>query len=113
MNHTNPAPDGQMAPPQYQQQPSYTYAPVAQPIYRVAAPTNGLATASLTLGILAVVLAWVPFVGIILGIIGLALGVPALVKANASGVGKTVSIWGLSLSGTGLLLFVFFVAALG
>ena len=64
------------------------------------APSNGLATASLVLGIIGVVLAIIPFLGImgaLVGGIGLILGIFGLLAANKRGVGKGKSIAGLVL----------------
>lgn len=96
----------------YVQQVPQTVAVAAVPQHMIAAaaPGNGLATASLTLGVLAVVLCWVPVIGLILALVGLGLGIPALIKGNRSRIGQTAAIWGLSLSGVSLLIFLLIVA---
>jgi hypothetical protein len=64
--------------------------------------TNGLAIAGMVLGIVGLVLAFIPCVGwilgIILGIVGAALSGIGLASANKSGSGKGMAISGLILS---------------
>ncbi|HEY0925167.1 DUF4190 domain-containing protein [Brevundimonas sp.] len=67
-----------------------------------ANPTNGLAIASLVLGILSVLFVWIPVIGMvswILAPIGLVLGLVALGKPG----GKGLAIAGSICSGVGLL----------
>jgi hypothetical protein len=65
-----------------------------------AAPSNGLATAALVLGIIGVVLAVIPVIGIvgaILGGVGFLLAIFGILAARKHGVGKGKSIAGLVL----------------
>jgi peroxiredoxin len=65
----------------------------------------GLSVASLVLGILAVAMS-IMLVGILLGIIGLILGIIYLGKRNP--LGRSIAIWGLSLSIVGIAASVVF-----
>jgi hypothetical protein len=79
----------------------------------VAAPSNGLAVASMVLGIIAVFTFWIPFLGWIPVIIGLVLGVVALSKPY----GRGMAITGIACSGLALLaklaFWIVFAGALG
>ena len=96
-------------------QPQVVQGPVVYAVPVVAAvrtgPTNGLATAALTLGILSVVLSWVPVVGLILALVGIGLAVPAVVRANTVRVGLVPAVWGLCLSGFGTVIFMVIATA--
>ncbi len=86
-------------------------APVAAP---VNAPSNGLATASLVLGIVGTVLAIVPLVGILgalVGGLGLVLAAFGLLAARKHGVGKGKAIAGLVLGVVSIVVFVVVSAA--
>src|SRR3954451_210852 len=81
---TQPSPYGQPAygQPQYAQpaygQPQYAQAPYGQAPYGYGAATgarNGLGTAALICGIVAIVLCWTVFFGIVLGILGIVFGI--------------------------------------
>jgi len=94
-----------------------THAPVqpqpGQTIY-VKAPSNGLATAALVLGIVGTVLAFIPLIGgfgAFLGGIGLALAVAGLFVARKRGVGKGRSIAGLVLGAASIVIFIVVTAA--
>ncbi|MGY1729974.1 DUF4190 domain-containing protein [Geodermatophilus sp. SYSU D01045] len=86
-------------PPQapYQQ----PYAPV-QPPYVPQQKGAGLAVASMVLGIIALLLSWVPIVNnvaAVIAVVGLALGIPALLRARrGTHRGKGLSIAGLVTS---------------
>ena len=91
--------------PIYQQPaPQPAYQQTNQPVYTQPAPvaatpakrSNGLAVAGLIFGIASLVLCWVPFLGIILSIIGLGLSIAGIAKKNASG--KGMGIAGLIMS---------------
>lgn len=99
---TPPIPGGQPAygppPGQY----SNEMPPVGYPQYGTQPPAprkgSGLAVASLVLGILALVLCWVPIINnfaAVLAVVGLGLGIPALISARR---GKRTG-FGLALSG--------------
>lgn len=116
MSINNPAPLPQNAPPPqagpaqgYFVQPTVHYV-VAHPAYSTG-PTNGLATGALTLGILALLLCWVPVVGIVLALVGVGLGIPAIIRAQQTKIGLTPAIWGLALSAVSVLMFILIVIA--
>ena len=72
----------------------------------VPVPKNGMGTAALVLGIVGVLLAWIPFIGIlgfILGILAMALGGIGIFKAHKGTATNTVT----SYVGTGLGLVAF------
>ena len=74
--------------------------------------SNGLAVASLVLGILSIVFVWIPFVGLIswiLAPVGLVLGLVALSKP----VGRGMAIAGTVCSGVGLLGCIGWVVLIG
>lgn len=75
-------------------------------------PSQGLAIASMVLGILSILFAWIPIVGMIswvLSILGLVLGFMALSKP----VGKGFAWTGIVTSGIGLLICILWVIGLG
>lgn len=93
-----------------------TQAPIQtpEPVTYVKAPSNGLATASLVLGIIGVVFAIIPLVGImgaVVGGIGLVLAIFGLLAANKNGVGKGKSIAGLVLGAAAIVVFMAVSAA--
>ena len=93
-----------------------TYAPVQAPAPApyAKAPSNGLATASLVLGIIGTVLSLIPILGIVgalVGGIGLVLSVFALLAARKHGVGKGKAIAGLVLGLASIVIFVMISAA--
>lgn len=62
--------------------------------------SNGLATAGFVLGLLGLLVSWIPvlnIVGIILGILGAILAAVGLVKSKRAGAGKGLAIAGLIL----------------
>jgi hypothetical protein len=82
---------------------------------------NGLAVAGMVCGIVAVVIAWVPFIavlGLIAAIVGLALSIPALAKSRQTGrrgfaiTGIVTSACGILLGVAGIVLTVLFVRAI-
>jgi hypothetical protein len=60
--------------------------------------SNGMAVAGLVMGILALVLCWVPFVNWTLAILGVIFGGVGLAKSKRVGKGKGMAITGLTLS---------------
>lgn len=79
------------------------YAPYPQPAAPAPPKSNGLAIASLVLGIVALLLSWIPFVGFlgfILGIVGVVLGVIGLAKSHRilSAVGTALSALAIIIS---------------
>lgn len=73
--------------------------------------TSGMAIASLILGILSIMLGWIPVLGWLIILVGLGLGIAALVKIskNENLKGKGLAIAGIVLSGLALFLFVILV----
>ncbi|MGZ4472049.1 MAG: DUF4190 domain-containing protein [Nocardioidaceae bacterium] len=93
------------APSQPQMQP---------PAQFVKAPSNGLATASLVLGIIGTVLALIPFLGIlgaVIGGLGLILGIFGFLASRKHGVGTGKSIAGLVLGVASIVVFALVSAA--
>lgn len=90
-------PQGYGPPQAYGPAPGYPAAPVGQ-------QTNGLAVAALVVGVIALVICWVPFVGALTGIVGLGLGIAALVRSSRlGGNGRGAAVAGTVLSGLALL----------
>lgn len=69
------------------------------PVMIVAPPSNGLAIAAMVTGIVAFILAWLPFLGFILGLIAIVLGIIALKKP----AGKAMAIAGLATGGVAVI----------
>ena len=94
-----------------------TNTPVQTPepqVTYVKAPSNGLATASLVLGIIGTVFAIIPFVGMmgaLIGGIGLVLGIFGFLAANKRKVGKGKAIAGLVLGVASIVIFVVITSA--
>lgn len=90
-------------------------APVAEPVQPVAPEQTekkggkGLAIAALICGIAGLVLCWVPFLGLILAIVGVVLGIIALVKKSNKGM----SIAGLICGAVGLIPAALISLAIG
>ncbi len=75
-------------------------------------PTNGLAIAALVLGIVSVLIVWIPFVGLfgtLLAIVGLVLGILALRRAG----GKGLAIGGIVTSGISLVITLLYLLLFG
>lgn len=93
-----------------------THAPVqppAAPPY-TKAPSNGLATAGMVLGIIGTVLALIPILGIvgaIVGGVGLVLAIFGFLASRKHGVGKGKAIAGLVLGAASIIIFVLISAA--
>ena len=96
--------------------------PVAEPMQPAASNTSnpivgespkeggkGLAIAALICGILGLITCWVPFLGLILAIVGVVLGIVALVKKSSKGM----SIAGLICGGLALVPAAIFSLVLG
>jgi hypothetical protein len=89
--------------------PAYPYAGVAYPA-TYPGPTNGLATASLVLGIVGVVMCTL----VLPSVLAVVFGIVGVTTANRlGGAGKAKAVWGLALGGIALVvLTVAFVANL-
>jgi hypothetical protein len=76
---------------------------------------NGMAVAGLVLGIIALVLCWVPFINWLMSLLGIIFGALGIGKANRVGRGKGMAIAGLicAILGAvlGVLLILVFVSA--
>ena len=84
---------------------------VNQGVY-VHAPSNGMAVASLVLGILSILFVWIPFIGLIswiLAPIGLVLGLVAMKQP----FGRGMAVAGSICSGIGLLGCIGWVVLIG
>ncbi|MPZ97266.1 MAG: DUF4190 domain-containing protein, partial [Propionibacteriales bacterium] len=72
---------------------------VPNPVY-VRPPSNGVSTASLVLGIIGALIAFIPVLGLFgafLGVVAIGLAIAGLVLAGKRGAGKGKSIAGLVL----------------
>ncbi len=93
-----------------------TYAPVqpeTQPVF-VKAPSNGLATAALVLGIIGTALSFIPLIGgfgAFIGGVGIALAIAGFFAARNRGVGKGKSIAGFVLGVASIIIFFVVTAA--
>ncbi len=79
------------------------------PTPRSDATRNGLATAAMVCGILAVLIAWVPFVvvgGIVLAILAVALGVAGMRRAGPDGEGRGRAVAGVVTGSVGVALSI-------
>jgi hypothetical protein len=121
----NPYGQQQYSQPQYQQ-PGYQQNNYQQPPYNCPPPgadgfrtppesgkQSGLATASLVLGILALVFAMCYGIGIIMAIPGLILGILSLKKIRATGQqGHGMAVAGIVMSSIGLVVGVLTICAM-
>ncbi|ETI70219.1 hypothetical protein [Neobacillus vireti] len=83
-----------------------------QTIYVQKAEGNGLAVAGLVLGIIAVVLNWVPFLPYILGVLAIIFGAVGMRKTIKRGMSITAIILGVVSIGMKILFWVG-IASLG
>lgn len=110
--------------PGYQQypppQPAYPqagypqpgYPPVAYPAYGVPVPMprNGMGTAGLVLGILAVVFCWAYWLGVLLGILAIIFGGVGLARSNSGqATNRGAAMAGLILGIVAIAIFVVLV----
>jgi hypothetical protein len=74
---------------------------------------NGMAVAGLVLGLLGLVLCWIPGLGWVLALLGIIFGAVGISKGNRVGRGKGMAVAGLVVGMIGLLLgIVLFVLAM-
>jgi len=82
------------------------------PVTNTVQPTNGLAVAAMVVGIVALVLAWVPFVGFAGGIAAIVLGIIALKKTSGKGMSIAGIVTGAISILCGLVIAFMFFASL-
>lgn len=87
-------------------------APATQPPAANHTATNGLAVASMVVGLVAFFSGWVPFWGLLTGIAAIVLGVIALKKPTGKGLSVTGIVTGGIAALTSVLFTIFFVIAL-
>jgi len=112
-----PAPGAPLPPPPQQAPPGYPppqqYS--AQAYYPQAQPSNGIGITAGVLGIVAVLLMWIPFVNylaIILGILAIIFGIIGIGRANRmGGAGKGMAITGLVCGIVALAISLLFAIA--
>jgi hypothetical protein len=83
--------------------PGYGYPPQQQ--------SNGMAVSGMVLGILAVVLFWLPVVGWILAILAIIFGALGIARGNKGASGKGMAIAGLVLGIISIALYIIIVIA--
>jgi len=84
------------------------------PVQYVTAPSNGLATAGMVLGIIGTIMAFIPVIGIagaLLGGLGFVLGVFGFLASLKRGVGKGKAIAALVLGIASVIVFIVISAA--
>lgn len=110
-----PPPPQPPPPPTFAPQPQWQPSGYAQPMPyhgQAARPTNGIGTAGGVVGIVAAVLMWVPYLGIVLGIIAVALSGVGLSRANRlGGVSKGMAITGIVCGAVAIVVNLFFIIA--
>jgi hypothetical protein len=109
-----PAPSGPPSTSQYPayppQQP-YGYQQYGAPGYVVPQSGNGMGIAGGVIGIVGLVLCWIPYLGIILGALGVIFGAVGVQRANhmPGAPGKGMSIAGIVTGGIALALNIIFI----
>ncbi|WP_181780893.1 sulfur globule family protein [Pseudonocardia pini] len=109
----NPYPQGYYGAPPQAPQPYGHHAPYPQ--VAAPAPANGLGTAGFVLGLLALLFAWIPLVGVvgwplsILGLLLAGLGLHRVVTGRADNRGLTIA--GLTLSALALIVCIVWAVA--
>ena len=81
-------------------------------VQQVVVVKNGMATAALVLGIVGIVLTFIPlFIGYFLGglpdILAVIFGIVGIVKSGPTGVGRGAAVTGLVLGGAAIILMFF------
>lgn len=69
---------------------------------------NTTAVVSMVLGIISVILCWVPIIGLVLGVVSLIFATKGLKKSRIINKGKGFSIAGISCGSVGIALNVFY-----
>jgi hypothetical protein len=87
-------------------------APPPPPPHYGSGPSNGLAIAGMVIGIVSIVLFFLNWVDIIIGIVGLVLSLVGLSKARRlGGVGRGMAIAGVATSSVGIVAAIIFLIA--
>ena len=95
------------APPPMPQPPQIVYQQVVQPV-----PANGLAVAGFVCGLIAAVLFWTVWGGVVLGILGVIFGALGLSKANQGAPNKGLAMAGLILGAIAVVGSILFTIAI-
>ncbi|AXB48229.1 hypothetical protein A4R43_02630 [Amycolatopsis albispora] len=95
-----------------------SYAPTPPPVMQAPSqPRNGLGTAGFVLGLVGLIFAFIPLIGIVawpLTILGLIFGVIGLQRANrGQSTNKGMAIAAIALSAIGLVICIIWTAAFG
>ncbi|MGY1604660.1 hypothetical protein [Geodermatophilus sp. SYSU D00815] len=94
-----PAPQGYAAP-----QPGYGYPAPQQ------APGNGLGVAGFVCGLVGLVLCWVPWIGMLLGLVGVVLGGIGISQGKKKGASTGLAIAGLVCGILAVLVWILLLA---
>ena len=79
--------------------------------YPQPARSNGMAVAALVLGIIGLVLFWVPLLGMVLAILAIIFGGVGMSRANQGASGKGLAIAGLVLGIVAIAIYVLAILA--
>ena len=79
----------------------YAYAPPPAP---TAPPTNGLGVAALVVGVIALLICWVPVIGVLVGLAALGLGIGGWVRGRRTGGGIGLAVAGTVLGALAVVL---------
>jgi hypothetical protein len=75
-----------------------------------SSPKNGIGIAAMVVGIVALVLFWIPFLGLVLGIVAVVLGIVGIRKASrGEATNKGMAIAGVATGGVATLVGLFVV----
>lgn len=83
----------------------------AQPVYLQPAPTNGAGVAGFVCGLLGLLFLWVPYAGLILGLLGVILSGVGISNSKRTHAGSGLAVAGLVLGIIAVGIFVILVAA--
>ncbi|KAB1645189.1 hypothetical protein [Gulosibacter chungangensis] len=96
-----------MPPPQYGQQSGYNQSPATQP--QPSGGINGMGLTGLIIGIVALAVCWIPwigFVGVLIGFVGLVFGILGIALDKYRGR-RMLGIIGTAVSGVAFILAMF------
>jgi hypothetical protein len=98
--------------PQNQPPPSPGYGGGSYGNQGGSSPKNGIGIAAMVVGIVALVLCWIPFLGLVLAIVAVVLGIVGIRKASrGEATNKGMAIAGVATGGLALLVGAFFTIA--